>query len=143
MSILLKVATFFESVGFLFSVGGTHTSVFAVFAVFAVFDTRMSLEAPIYVGSGPRETTYEKEGQAGAALKVRGQRKGMSLSEVEDVLRGFDMTTKYGPCAGISRSERWQRAEELGLNPDPVVLSLISNHNLDVSVWDSGVKGSV
>lgn len=34
-----------------------------------------------------------------------------------DILRVFDMTAKYGPCVGISRLDRWKRAQKLGLEP--------------------------
>ena len=34
-----------------------------------------------------------------------------------DILRVFDMTSKYGPSVGISRLQRWERAKKWGLNP--------------------------
>jgi DNA polymerase delta subunit 4 len=34
-----------------------------------------------------------------------------------DILRVFDLTSEYGPCVGISRLARWERAREWGLNP--------------------------
>ncbi|KAI8468205.1 MAG: DNA polymerase delta subunit 4-like protein [Monoraphidium minutum] len=39
------------------------------------------------------------------------------ISEEEALLRTFDLTSKYGPCTGMSRLERWQRAARLGLEP--------------------------
>ena len=33
------------------------------------------------------------------------------------MLRVFDNTYDYGPCVGMTRLERWERAEALGLNP--------------------------
>lgn len=35
----------------------------------------------------------------------------------EATLREFDLSSKYGPCMGISRLERWERAAKLGLEP--------------------------
>ncbi|KAI4371245.1 hypothetical protein MLD38_019507 [Melastoma candidum] len=35
----------------------------------------------------------------------------------EELLRDFDMNMAYGPCLGMSRAARWDRAQKLGLNP--------------------------
>lgn len=32
------------------------------------------------------------------------------------------MTAKYGPCVGISRLDRWKRAQKLGLEPPEEVI---------------------
>uniref|UniRef100_A0A0D9XAF2 DNA polymerase delta subunit 4 n=1 Tax=Leersia perrieri TaxID=77586 RepID=A0A0D9XAF2_9ORYZ len=37
--------------------------------------------------------------------------------EGEQQLRLFDMDMKYGPCIGITRLRRWQRAAAMGLFP--------------------------
>ncbi|KAH7687125.1 DNA polymerase delta subunit 4 protein [Dioscorea alata] len=37
--------------------------------------------------------------------------------EMEVKLRQFDMDMKYGPCLGLTRLERWNRAESMGLHP--------------------------
>lgn len=34
------------------------------------------------------------------------------------------MTAKYGPCVGISRLDRWKRAQKLGLEPPEEVIFL-------------------
>ena len=36
---------------------------------------------------------------------------------VPDILRVFDLSSKYGPCVGITRLQRWERAKKWGLNP--------------------------
>lgn len=41
----------------------------------------------------------------------------VDLPEEEQLLRRFDLQTKYGPCAGITRLERWERAQKFGLQP--------------------------
>ncbi|XP_078149907.1 DNA polymerase delta subunit 4-like isoform X2 [Carex rostrata] len=46
--------------------------------------------------------------------------------EEEEVLRQFDMDMKYGPCIGIDRLDRWERAAAMGLHPPPHVRDLIS-----------------
>lgn len=33
----------------------------------------------------------------------------------------FDLSDEYGPCVGLSRLERWERSEKLGLSPPPEV----------------------
>ncbi|KAJ4777428.1 DNA polymerase delta subunit 4 [Rhynchospora pubera] len=35
----------------------------------------------------------------------------------EEALRQFDMDMKYGPCIGVGRLERWERAAAMGLHP--------------------------
>nr|WDA42955.1 DNA polymerase delta subunit 4 [Fagopyrum tataricum] len=39
------------------------------------------------------------------------------FTENERILRTFDMNMVYGPCSGMTRIERWERAVRLGLNP--------------------------
>ncbi|KPM44290.1 hypothetical protein AK830_g2251 [Neonectria ditissima] len=48
---------------------------------------------------------------------------GLSLQE--KVLRYFDVSSQYGPCIGLPRMKRWQRAERLGLNPPVEVLAVL------------------
>ncbi|KAI8923348.1 DNA polymerase delta, subunit 4 [Entophlyctis helioformis] len=38
-------------------------------------------------------------------------------AELESTLRAFDLSSRYGPCMGVTRLERWQRACNLGLDP--------------------------
>ncbi|CAH9091650.1 unnamed protein product [Cuscuta epithymum] len=45
--------------------------------------------------------------------------------ENESVLRQFDMNMVYGPCLGMSRLERWERAKKLGLNPPNDLLHIL------------------
>tara|TARA_B110001452_G_scaffold235729_1_gene214666 strand:+ start:1652 stop:2110 length:459 start_codon:yes stop_codon:yes gene_type:complete len=50
-----------------------------------------------------------------------------SLTDEEDtLLRSFDLDQKFGPCVGLSRKERWERAESFGLEPPAKVWSLLS-----------------
>ncbi|KMZ65454.1 hypothetical protein ZOSMA_31G00395 [Zostera marina] len=37
--------------------------------------------------------------------------------EWERLLTEFDMDMKYGPCSGMKRLERWERAVKMDLNP--------------------------
>jgi len=47
------------------------------------------------------------------------------LGTPEKVLRYFDVSSQYGPCIGLTRLKRWQRAERLGLNPPVEVLAVL------------------
>ncbi|KAL8619086.1 hypothetical protein ACOMHN_019358 [Nucella lapillus] len=46
----------------------------------------------------------------------------------EEVLREFDLALEFGPCIGISRLERWQRAQRHSLSPPPLVKDLLIKH---------------
>lgn len=45
-------------------------------------------------------------------------------------LRAFDLSSKYGPCVGISRLERWERAEKYGKKPPAEVKKLLTDSAL-------------
>ncbi|PON49484.1 DNA polymerase delta, subunit [Trema orientale] len=59
----------------------------------------------------------------------------------EEVLRQFDMNMAYGPCLGMSRLARWERASRLGLNPPQLILHLLqtSSHVRSHCLWDSRI----
>ncbi|KAL3338018.1 hypothetical protein AABB24_030273 [Solanum stoloniferum] len=48
--------------------------------------------------------------------------------ENEELLRQFDTNMTYGPCLGLSRLDRWERAKSFGLNPprdvEPILRSI-------------------
>lgn len=60
------------------------------------------------------------------------------------VLHEFDLMMQYGPCIGLSRSERFFRAEKLGLEPPENVKELLEALEGDASkkgkhekcIWD-------
>jgi hypothetical protein len=39
------------------------------------------------------------------------------MNRIQHILRVFDLDPAYGPCLGMSRLERWERAEKLGDEP--------------------------
>ncbi|XP_062194605.1 uncharacterized protein LOC133897796 [Phragmites australis] len=39
------------------------------------------------------------------------------FGEQEEQLRQFDMDMKFGPCLGVTRLQRWERASGMGLQP--------------------------
>ncbi|NXK68685.1 DPOD4 polymerase, partial [Sylvietta virens] len=58
-----------------------------------------------------------------------------------EMLRRFDLSWEYGPCTGITRLQRWERAQELGLSPPGAIRDALLEHrdNPDVTyrwVWD-------
>ncbi|KAF8342627.1 DNA polymerase delta, subunit 4-domain-containing protein [Cantharellus anzutake] len=46
-------------------------------------------------------------------------------NRVHEILRMFDLSYEYGPCVGVTRLERWERAQSLGLNPPPEVKEIL------------------
>ncbi|XP_034869276.1 DNA polymerase delta subunit 4 isoform X1 [Mirounga leonina] len=68
----------------------------------------------------------------------------LSVDEAElELLRQFDLAWQYGPCtaraphevpvspshpAGITRLQRWYRAEQMGLEPPPEVRQVLQTH---------------
>ncbi|KAE8077547.1 hypothetical protein FH972_016104 [Carpinus fangiana] len=73
--------------------------------------------------------------------------KGLSLSlslddyeENENVLREFDMNMAYGPCLGMTRLARWERARALGLNPPGEIEGLLKAGKVGIQcLWDGRV----
>ncbi|CAA0820123.1 polymerase delta 4 [Striga hermonthica] len=58
----------------------------------------------------------------------------------EEVLRQFDMNMAYGPCIGMSRLERWNRAKVLGLHPPELVENLLkANMASSECLWNGRV----
>ncbi|KAM3327001.1 hypothetical protein P3S67_002127 [Capsicum chacoense] len=58
----------------------------------------------------------------------------------EEVLRQFDMNMVYGPCLGMSRLNRWERAKKLGLNPPTEVERLLKSTKVGKEcLWDGRV----
>ncbi|BBN00319.1 DNA polymerase delta subunit 4 [Marchantia polymorpha subsp. ruderalis] len=67
--------------------------------------------------------------QPAALITSRGGKQDLSgdYDEIESTLRQFDMNMAYGPCLGITRMERWERATRLGLSPPSNVRDMIVN----------------
>ncbi|XP_030534962.1 uncharacterized protein LOC115744028 [Rhodamnia argentea] len=58
----------------------------------------------------------------------------------EEVLRQFDMNMAYGPCLGMTRLSRWERAQKLGLNPPNEVEILLKGGRVSSEcLWDGRV----
>ena len=44
---------------------------------------------------------------------------------VEKILKNFDFVSAYGPVAGLTRLQRWNRAEKLGLRPPKMIKEIL------------------
>lgn len=67
------------------------------------------------------------------ALNDQKQELGTDLQRLKE----FDLDSEYGPCIGITRLERWQRAEEYGLYPPKEIKEIILQHpnNTSYTEW--------
>ncbi|KAI0091453.1 DNA polymerase delta, subunit 4-domain-containing protein [Irpex rosettiformis] len=54
-----------------------------------------------------------------APIHAKGQTKE------DHILRVFDLSYEYGPCVGMTRLQRWERADTLGLNPPLAVKEIL------------------
>ncbi|NXX65951.1 DPOD4 polymerase, partial [Spizella passerina] len=92
-----------------------------------------------------RKDKDKDKDQDKAQLKVRECPRGPSQPPPDpalmEMLRRFDLSWEYGPCSGITRLQRWERAQELGLSPPGPIRDALLEHrdNPDVTyrwVWD-------
>lgn len=51
-------------------------------------------------------------------------KKDKDTADEADILRVFDLSASYGPCVGVTRLQRWERAKKWGLNPPEEVSDL-------------------
>jgi len=65
------------------------------------------------------------------AAKARAENGNLPLihaereNKIHDILRVFDLTYEYGPCYGISRIDRWERANAIGLDPPTEIRDIL------------------
>lgn len=58
----------------------------------------------------------------------------------EEVLRQFDLNMAYGPCIGMTRLDRWERAQRLGMNPPKEIEALLNVGKVRLDcLWDGRV----
>lgn len=61
-----------------------------------------------------------------------------AVDSIDDlqILKNFDLTLEFGPCTGITRLERWERAQKHGLNPpDEVKDILLKNKDEEYQMY--------
>jgi len=62
----------------------------------------------------------------------------LDLDDNEVTLRRFDMNMEYGPSSGLSRLDRWQRAEKLGKSPPKEILHLLQGNDVSKDgAWEN------
>ncbi|KAK7088765.1 DNA polymerase delta subunit 4-like [Littorina saxatilis] len=92
----------------------------------------------VYKQSKRNRTSVKVEGKS-ESTKVQ-EASSPSIRTDDEILRDFDLALEYGPCIGISRLERWQRADKHGLSPPTEVKDMVIKHPDNVaythSLWD-------
>lgn len=83
-----------------------------------------------------------------AAATIRGVKQTPILhtnpNTIETILRDFDLTGKYGPCVGISRLDRFNRAVRMNKNPPPEVGKILATQQADEKVeYKHDVSGTL
>ena len=85
--------------------------------------------------SAPRKSTRKK------LMQISSLKNTVDPHSEEEALKQFDVDLKYGPCIGLTRAERWERAKELGLDPPFYVMQIIHDHpDMNKSLWSDLLK---
>ncbi len=90
-----------------------------------------------------RHIQQAKEANAvGSLVKSSPVAPDLDQSQVEAILKQFDLSYSYGPFVGVSRLRRWERAERFGLNPPKEVKEILTCEtyqkampNIDKDLW--------
>ncbi|WFD32249.1 hypothetical protein MSPP1_003293 [Malassezia sp. CBS 17886] len=48
-----------------------------------------------------------------------------TVPRIEQILRVFDLNPTYGPCMGLRRLERWERAKDIGEDPPEAIAEIL------------------
>ncbi|KAJ8312493.1 hypothetical protein KUTeg_009866 [Tegillarca granosa] len=75
-----------------------------------------------------------KGGKQLAGPKPSTSSAGASNNDLE-ILKQFDLALEYGPCIGITRLERWERAKQHGMNPPPEHLFRAFGNIYEIDSW--------
>lgn len=73
----------------------------------------------------PNDTVYSQEAEKIAAKSIAPNVHPEEVNNCEKILKNFDFTVDFGPVVGLTRLERWERANKLGLNPPAVVKKIL------------------
>eukprot|EP00171_Calliarthron_tuberculosum_P002795 IDg2795t1 len=86
-------------------------------------------EKPEWLEASPlpsaSHTPFPPKAQLLQKANTQKKSKPVSSTQVENILRLFDLDPRYGPFVGLTRIERWNRAERFGLAPPPEVRQLL------------------
>ncbi|KAK7685749.1 hypothetical protein QCA50_011095 [Cerrena zonata] len=103
-----------------------------------IFKSRTSLEnvsdektdQPEEPVKRPKLNVKEKRWQS-AYNQAKGRSGGVKpihsegQNKIHEILHVFDLSYEYGPCIGVTRLERWTRADALGLKPPPEIRDIL------------------
>lgn len=73
----------------------------------------------------PNDAVYSREAEKIAAQSIAPNVHPEEVNNCEKILKNFDFTVDFGPVVGLTRLERWERANKLGLNPPAVVKKIL------------------
>ncbi|BFZ62562.1 hypothetical protein YB2330_003663 [Saitoella coloradoensis] len=73
----------------------------------------------------PKDRVYAQLAKEIDAQRIHPQIHAQHLTSIDKILRNFDLTYKYGPCVGLTRLQRWERAEKMGLEPPSEVRRIL------------------
>ncbi|KAJ7228227.1 DNA polymerase delta, subunit 4-domain-containing protein [Mycena pura] len=62
-----------------------------------------------------------RQGKGTVLVHAEGQ------DQFHEILRVFDLSYEFGPCVGVTRLERWMRAQALGLSPPNEVRDMLDS----------------
>ncbi|KZV81731.1 DNA polymerase delta, subunit 4 [Exidia glandulosa HHB12029] len=48
-----------------------------------------------------------------------------SQNKIDHILRVFDNSHEYGPCVGLTRMQRWERAQNMGMDPPQEIRDIL------------------
>ncbi|OVA18382.1 DNA polymerase delta [Macleaya cordata] len=86
-------------------------------------------------GGGGIKGFYRQKKSSGGISKSNND-----YDESEEMLRQFDMNMAYGPCIGMTRLARWERANNLGMNPPKEIESFLKGGKVGLeSLWEGRV----
>ena len=73
----------------------------------------------------------QNQAQVPATPKSLQKRRAPIASSVLAQLRAFDLDSRYGPCTGLTRRERYDRAVKLGKRPPECIAELLDGYDVD------------
>ncbi|XP_068607303.1 DNA polymerase delta subunit 4 isoform X1 [Brachionichthys hirsutus] len=87
---------------------------------------------PQQKGEEQRGNTWRRRGRSPDSRLIGAEAEGQTArQEGLEKLRHFDLDWRFGPCTGISRLDRWERAKGHGLNPPGEIRDLLLHTQAD------------
>ncbi|XP_061370490.1 uncharacterized protein LOC133313171 [Gastrolobium bilobum] len=81
-----------------------------------------------------RKKVIKKPPKSKKKSRIVAERHDDDYSKEEKILREFDINMIYGPCVGLTRLQRWERAQKLGLNPPHQIENLLKSVTVKVQL---------